>query len=162
MILGAPWCLRGSIFDAFSSILLHIPRPLCTAKRGGGVGRSPLDPAHRQMPAVLRPFSRTVPSPSPKGYTGQSNSATVTSRNQPQPLKFCTSKLRRILGGFWALQGTLLGRFLDRFRNIFRISVFDHFLDTFFIIFGSILASFFDHFLMFFRTWRICENCAPA
>ena len=100
-------------------------------------------------------LSRTVQSPSLKGYTGQCNSATV-------PIKFCTSKLRRILNGFWALQGTLLGRFLDRFRNIFRISVFDHFLDTFFIIFGSILASFFDHFLMFFRTGRICENCAPA
>ena len=162
MILGAPGCLRGSIFDAFSSILLHIPRPLCTAKRGGGVGRSPLDPAHRQMPAVWNPspglprvlaWRATPGSPTPPPYHH---------RNQPQPIKFCTSKLRRILGGFWALLGTLLETFLDNFCNIFRVSVLDHFLDTFFIIFGSILASFFDHFLMFFWTWRICENCAPA
>ena len=55
MILGAPGRPRGPIFDVFSSILFPISRPLCAAKRGGGVGRSPLDPAHRQMPAVLKP-----------------------------------------------------------------------------------------------------------
>ena len=150
MILGAPGCLRGSIFDAFSSILLHIPRPLCTAKRGGGVGRSPHGSGASPDASRVEILSRTVQSPSLKGYTGQSNSATVTSRSPAAAHQILHVKIETHFGGFWALQGTLLGRFLDRFRNIFRISVFDHFLDTFFIIFGSILASFFDHFLMFF------------
>ena len=126
------WGVRGVWAPYSSTIEGSLLAPVWV----GGMGEAAKSGASPDASRV-RPFSRTAQSPSLKGYTGQSISATVA---LPNPSHFAHQNWEAFLMDFGVFWVAFWSYVLIFFATFLLVSVLYDFLDEFVLVFRSILA----------------------